>query len=162
ALTDVAVLVSRFAPAAFLAEEADHHQRAPAAVRRARLAVDVQHWLELHVVEDHAVAVGWQPVKILAHPLPPNVNSAPGDLERSVRREQVSRSVPHALVDIVAVGSLEVHQIAVILRLPGALLELLDAVEQHRNFRHSFPPEALRTSGDAASPPVCRRHPRQW
>jgi hypothetical protein len=61
-LAQVGILVRRLAPAAFVAEAADHHQRAPAAHGSTGLTVDVQHRLELHVIVERAVAVRRQVV----------------------------------------------------------------------------------------------------
>src|SRR5690606_29108969 len=107
-LADVFVLVGRLAPAAFLTEPAYHHQRTPAPFGRASLAVDVQHGLQLHVIVERAVTIGREPMKIAAHPLSPDVDAAAGDLEGASAREKVRCLVPQALVDIVAVGALEV------------------------------------------------------
>src|SRR5690606_19260156 len=115
-LADIAVLVGRLAPTALVAEPADHHQRAPAAPGGARLAVDVQHRLQLHVVVERAMAVGRQVAQVFAYPLAADEDAPPGDLERAFAREQVRCLVPQALVDVVAVGALQVDEIAVVLR----------------------------------------------
>ena len=104
----IAVFVNRFAPAGLSAQPGDENERAPPTLRPLPVGVDVNHRLQLHVVEQDAAFVTRQRVKILPHPVLPDIDAPPRDFERAVRREHIGRLVPQPLVDIVAVGRLQI------------------------------------------------------
>src|SRR4029450_2194978 len=103
---DILILVGRLAPARDHIEDAELNKRPPA--RLGTIAVDVDDGLELHMVEQGSASIGRHGVEIFADALTPLVDAATGDLERAVVSEQVGGFVPQALVDIIAVGALEV------------------------------------------------------
>ncbi len=158
-LPGILVLVEAIAPGRVFLELAEEGELAPAPLRCAAVGADVHDGLQLHVVIELSVrqtgagiaaTFADQPFQdaCLAH-----VHAIDADFHGGIVREQIRSLVPVSLVDVVAVGTLE-------------LFDLIGVFQPLRVGRHGGKPsfQCLRLRGDGAAQEDCEhqeaRHQR--
>ncbi len=114
AVLPITDLINALSPQGVTAVAADHRQRAPAALRRAATGPEMNHRLNVHVVVQPS-----RPQAELAHldgadvQIQVSTNAFPADKHpgrivghRIIRKEN-GQVLPHALVEVIAVGTLQ-------------------------------------------------------
>src|SRR5277367_2861881 len=130
----VLVLVGSLRPLRAPMQSSELLECAPASLGSQAVRRDINHGLELHVVEERSVLEFGKRVEIRAHAVLANPYTAQTNFERAVFREKIGGLVPLAFVHVVAVGALEIGDGDIVLRVLRLLGELRDLNFQRFDF----------------------------